>query len=89
MKKTILTLAIVAISATVLGCCAAAASASTSASSKAVFAATEIHTHTATQGKHCSGTVGCDCSGFSPITNGKEWQKSYCKHCGHKKSCHR
>ncbi len=40
------------------------------------------------RGKHCSGTVGCDCSGFSPITNGYEWQKEYCKKCGHKKSCH-
>ena len=41
------------------------------------------------EGKHCSGTVGCDCPGFSPITNGDEWQKAYCKHCGHKKSCHK
>lgn len=40
-------------------------------------------------GKNCTGSVGCDCKGFSPITNGKEWQKSYCKHCGHKKSCHK
>ncbi len=85
MKKTILTLAIVAVSATALGFCAAAAS----TSSKTAFTVTEIHTHVATQRKHCSGSVGCDCSGFSPITNGKEWQKSYCKHCGHKKSCHR
>lgn len=91
MKKTILTLAIVAVSATAIGFCAAAASASTS--SAEVITATEIHTHThthaAAQGKHCSGTVGCDCTGFSPITNGKEWQKSYCKKCGHAKSCHR
>lgn len=41
------------------------------------------------KGKKCNGSVGCDCPGFSPITNGKEWQKSYCKHCGHKKSNHR
>lgn len=40
------------------------------------------------RGKHCSGSVGCDCSGFDPITDGDEWQKAYCKHCGHKKSCH-
>lgn len=40
------------------------------------------------RGKHCSGSVGCDCSGFDPITDGFEWQKSYCKHCGHKRSCH-
>lgn len=50
---------------------------------------TEHHTHVSCQGKHCSGTVGCNCSGFSPITNGKEWQKSYCKSCGHHKSYHR
>ena len=42
-----------------------------------------VHTHVSCQGKHCSYTVGCDCSGFSPKTNGKEWEKSYCKHCGH------
>jgi hypothetical protein len=41
------------------------------------------------EGKHCSGTVGCDCPGFSPKTNGAEWEKAYCKHCGHKKSCHK
>ena len=48
-----------------------------------------ITTHAATQGTHCSGTVGCDCKGFSPITNGDVWQQAYCKHCGHKKSCHK
>ena len=41
------------------------------------------------RGKHCTGTVGCSCSGFSPITNGDVWQQAYCKHCGHKKSCHK
>ena len=41
------------------------------------------------RGKHCTGSVGCSCGGFSPITNGKVWQQSYCKHCGHKKSCHK
>ena len=51
--------------------------------------ATDIHSHAHVQGKHCNGTVGCDCSGFSAITNGKEWQKSYCKRCGHHKRCHR
>lgn len=47
------------------------------------------HTHLSCQGKHCTGTVGCGCSGFSAITNGKEWQKSYCKNCGHHKSYHK
>ena len=46
-------------------------------------------THMTTQGKHCTGSVGCSCSGFSPITNGEVWQQSYCKHCGHKKNCHK
>lgn len=39
-------------------------------------------------GKHCNGTVGCSCSGFSPKTSGKEWEKSYCKKCGHHKRNH-
>lgn len=41
------------------------------------------------QGKHCNGTVGCDCPGFSPKTNGDEWEKTYCKHCGHHRSSHK
>lgn len=41
------------------------------------------------QGTHCSGTMGCSCAGFAPITNGDVWQQAYCKHCGHKKSCHK
>ena len=49
---------------------------------------TETHTHICCEGKKCSGTVGCSCSGFSPITDGKEWQKSYCRKCGHHKSYH-
>ncbi len=85
MKKLVLSLAVVASSAAaVITLCSFASTASTEA-----VTATEVHTHAASQGKHCSGSVGCDCSRFSPITNGDEWQKSYCKHCGHKKSCHR
>lgn len=41
------------------------------------------------RGKHCTGTVGCTCPGFSPITDGEVWQRAYCKHCGHKKSYHK
>lgn len=89
MKKTILTLAIVAVSATTIGFCAAAATASITSTETITAIEIYTHTHTAAQGKHCSGTVGCDCSGFSPITNGKEWQKSYCKKCGHAKSSHK
>lgn len=37
----------------------------------------------------CNGTVGCGCTGFSPKTNGSEWEKSYCKKCGHHKRNHR
>lgn len=48
---------------------------------------TEVHAHL--HGKYCTGSVGCSCPGFSPITNGDEWQKAYCKHCGHKRSCHK
>lgn len=61
----------------------------TSSSSKESQTEIESEMHIHSQGKHCSGTVGCDCPGFSPITNGDEWQKLYCKHCGHKRSCHR
>lgn len=46
-------------------------------------------THVATQGARCSGTVGCACTGFAPITNGKVWQEAYCKHCNHHRSCHK
>ena len=42
-----------------------------------------------TKGKHCNGIVGCSCPGFSPITNAEVWKQEYCKHCGHKKSCHK
>lgn len=48
-----------------------------------------VETHVTSQGAHCSGTVGCSCTGFSPITNGEIWQQAYCKHCGHKRNYHR
>ena len=48
-----------------------------------------VMTQVSSEGTHCSGTVGCSCSGFSPITNGEVWQQSYCKHCGHHKRCHK
>ena len=71
----------------------AAVTASVSASSHkencTVHDVISVTTNVATQGTHCSGTVGCDCKGFSPITNGDVWQQAYCKHCGHKKSCHK
>lgn len=41
------------------------------------------------KGKHCTYTEGCDCSGFSPKTDGDEWEKAYCRKCGHKKSYHK
>ena len=47
-----------------------------------------ISTHASMEGTHCSGTVGCNCPGFAPITNGDVWQQSYCRHCGHHKRCH-
>ena len=46
-------------------------------------------THVHMEGKRCNGTVGCSCSGFKPITNGKVWQQAYCANCGHKKSVHK
>lgn len=41
------------------------------------------------QGKHCSYTVGCDCSGFAPKTNGSVADQSYCKRCGHHRRYHK
>ena len=61
----------------------------TSQSSNATESESTVHTHVSCQGKHCTYTVGCDCSGFSPKTNGKEWEKSYCKRCGHHKKYHK
>lgn len=40
------------------------------------------------QGKHCRGTVGCDCPGFEPLTKGTIYEKTFCRHCGHNKSYH-
>jgi len=39
--------------------------------------------------KHCTYTVGCSCPGFAPKTDGKEWEKAYCKRCGHHKRYHK
>ena len=52
----------------------------TSQREKATETETTVRTHVSCQGKHCTYTVGCDCSDFSPKTNGKEWEKSYCMH---------
>lgn len=49
----------------------------------------DLVTNVSMQGSHCTGTVGCSCSGFSPITDGEVWQQAYCKRCGHKKNCHK
>lgn len=85
MKKLILSFAIIAgVSAAVIGLCSF-----TSEKQEVTETTVHSHIHVASQGAHCSGSVGCDCSGFSPITNGKEWQKEYCRHCGHKRSCHK
>ena len=61
----------------------------TSQSNNATEPESTVHTHVSCQGKHCTYTVGCDYSGFSPKTNGKEWEKSYCKRCGHHKKYHK
>ena len=61
----------------------------TSHSEKTTEFETPVHTNVSCQCKHCTYTVGCDCSGFSPKTNGKEWEKSYCKRCGHHKKYHK
>lgn len=40
-------------------------------------------------GAHCTYTVGCSCSGFTPKNSGDVWEKSYCKRCGHHKKYHK
>ncbi|MBQ5723625.1 MAG: hypothetical protein IIV64_05435 [Muribaculaceae bacterium] len=45
--------------------------------------------HADCEGKHCTYTEGCDCSGFAPVTGGSEWQKEYCRRCGHHRQYHR
>lgn len=81
MKKIVLAFAVMIASVTVL------------ANSYKNCCSTHNHnaltTHMAAQGKYCTGSVGCSCTGFSPITKGEVWQQAYCKHCGHKKSCHK
>lgn len=46
------------------------------------------HNHGDCQGEHCTYTVGCDCSGFQ-WGSGDEWERYYCKKCGHHKKYHR
>ncbi len=85
MKKPIIAIAsIVILVASVITLCSF-----TSKSESVSVNPAEVHTHMTMEGKHCNGTVGCSCSGFSPITNGEVWQQSYCKHCGHHKRCHK
>ena len=48
-----------------------------------------LDVHVTVQGKRCNGTVGCDCPGFSPTTNGDVAAEKYCKHCHHRKSVHK
>ncbi len=86
MKKKLITLALIAVSSAAIGFAALAVSVTPSAASDTKIL---IHTHASAQGKHCTGTVGCDCTGFAPVTNGKEWQKSYCRKCSHHKNSHR
>lgn len=54
-----------------------------------VLVQTETGMFSHVQGMHCTGTVGCSCSGFRPITDGQVWQEAYCKNCGHHKRCHK
>ena len=41
------------------------------------------------KGKHCRGTEGCGCSGFSPIKSDDVWKEAFCKKCGHHKKYHK
>jgi hypothetical protein len=83
MKKIITILGLVAVAAVIL------VSLSSFTSKDNSVEPTPTHVHVSAEGKYCKATVGCDCRGFSPITDGKEWQKNYCKRCGHHKNYHK
>lgn len=84
-KKTILAVASIIVSvAAIIGL-----SSFTLNAEKEIGMVSSTQTHSSCQGKHCTYTVGCNCSGFSPKTNGEEWEKSYCKRCGHHKKYHK
>ena len=88
MKKIILTLTIVAVSVmTIVGLCSFIGQ-NTNTTEKSVSIIDHEH-HSHVEGKYCTATVGCDCRGFQPITDGKEYQKNYCKRCGHHKKYHK
>lgn len=40
------------------------------------------------KGKNCTYSVGCDCPGFEPTTDGDVWEESICKKCKHGKTYH-
>lgn len=84
-KNTIYAIAAIVISTTAI----VGLSSFTSQTESSIEVKSNVHTHVSSQGKHCTYTVGCDCSGFSPKTDGKEWEKSYCKRCGHHKKYHK
>lgn len=53
------------------------------------FSASLNSTQIDSEGKKCNGTVGCDCTGFKPKTDGDVWEEAYCKKCGHHKRYHK
>ncbi|MGN1221441.1 MAG: hypothetical protein ACI4TU_10955 [Candidatus Cryptobacteroides sp.] len=85
MKKRI----IIAVSALVLTTAAIVALCSFTSVSRNLAEMEAAPTCVDCQGDHCSGSVGCDCSGFKAITDGEVWQESYCKKCGHHKRYHK
>ncbi|MBR5493275.1 MAG: hypothetical protein IKV77_09140 [Alistipes sp.] len=81
MKKIICAVSVLMVSAVVvIGLCS---------STSKTEVKSDVCTEVSCQGKHCNGTVGCDCPGFSPKTNGDEWEKAYCRHCGHHRRSHK
>ncbi|MBR4295095.1 MAG: hypothetical protein IKT53_08930 [Bacteroidaceae bacterium] len=74
MKKMICAVAVMVVSATmVVGLCSFVSHAESDAPC---------------EGKHCTYTVGCGCSGFSP-KSGDVWEKAYCRRCGHHRNYHK
>ena len=83
MKKIIFAVSALMVSAVaVVGLCSFTLPSQTEANS-------EVCTEISCQGKHCTGTVGCNCPGFSPTQHKEVWKQAYCRYCGHHRGSHK
>ena len=85
MKKLVLVLSVMVVAMSV----SASVFANSGNEQSCLHEQVSLTTHVAVQGKHCTGTVGCSCSGFSPKKSGDVWEEAYCRKCGHHKKYHK